>query len=103
MPEIPEEALHAAASAIELVSRAATTVTDGEMVRARAAVEASAPIVAEHIAQRLAAMVDNYPPDIFPPDGTSTDAIAAKAMLHAYTLAARIAREMYPPTREQQP
>jgi hypothetical protein len=50
--------------------------------------------VAEEIAQALEDYVKHYPEDIFPPDGTSVDCIAAKAMRHAYPNAARIARDI---------
>ena len=50
--------------------------------------------VAEEIAQALEAMLLYYPEDIFPPDSTTPDAIAAKAMRHAYPYAARVAREI---------
>jgi hypothetical protein len=42
-------------------------------------------------AAELMAYADNYPPDVFVPGGTSTDAVAGNAMRHAYLNAARIA------------
>ena len=56
----------------------------------------SLPHIAERIARRLAAMVDNYPVEVFTPGGTTPDAIGAAAMRHAYAMAARIAREAFP-------
>jgi hypothetical protein len=60
------------------------------------AATAVAPLVAEHIARQQAAMVERYPEDVFTPDGTTPDAIGAKAMRHSYALAARMAREAFP-------
>jgi hypothetical protein len=47
----------------------------------------------EQIAAAVEAIADNYPEDVFPPDSTTVDAIAAKAMRHAYRNAARTIRE----------
>jgi hypothetical protein len=38
--------------------------------------------------KRVRAMLAHYPEDVFPPDGTTTDAISARAMRHAYKTAA---------------
>jgi hypothetical protein len=47
----------------------------------------------EQIAAAVEAIADNYPEDVFPPDGTSRDAIGGTAMRHAYRNAARFIRE----------
>lgn len=46
----------------------------------------------EQIAAEIEAMTAHYPVDIFPEDSWSPDAVGARAMRHAYRLAARIAR-----------
>ena len=48
----------------------------------------------EQIAAHVEAIAENYPEDVFPPDGTSRDAISGTAMRHAYRNAARSIREM---------
>ena len=48
----------------------------------------------EQIATAVEALADNYPEDVFPPDGTSRDAIGGTAMRHAYRNAARVIREL---------
>jgi hypothetical protein len=50
----------------------------------------------EIIAAHVEAIADNYPEDVFPPDGTSRDAIGGTAMRHAYRNAARSIREDWP-------
>ena len=58
-----------------------------------AAARAVAAAEREACAQHLEALAANYPPDIFPPNGTSRDAIGGSAMRHALTNAARSLRE----------
>jgi hypothetical protein len=88
MPEIPEEALHAAEAAIvrELASGDPFLMRPGADYRlAVAVVEAVAPILAEHIAARIA--------DACPYAGEQPGHPCD------YEDAARIARETFPPTR----
>lgn len=47
----------------------------------------------ERCAQRLDDYAGNYPEDVFPPDGTSPDAIGGTAMRHAYRNAAALLRQ----------
>ena len=47
----------------------------------------------ERIAIQIEAYAANYPEDVFPPGGTSRDAIGGTAMRHAYRNAARMIRE----------
>ena len=58
---------------------------------------AIAEVVTAAVRGRLAARMDdlagNYPEDVFPPDGTSRDAIGGTAMRYAYRNAAREIRE----------
>lgn len=90
MAEIPEEAVHAAAAAIvrELASGDPFLMRPGADDRlAVAVVEAVAPILAAHIARRIKAQQ---------PAGNTR-----LTWRSGRDRAARVARETYPPTREQ--
>jgi hypothetical protein len=106
---IPDGVIAAAQTAFDAVAikQGAVDDVDGQYQDCmRAALEAALPHLrgrigyelgrketAEAIAAELDAYADNYPTDIFPADSTTSDAIAAKAMRHAYPNAARIARD----------
>jgi hypothetical protein len=66
-----------------------------ELVRLCAVVDAVWPLAVaatrRQVAADLRAYAENYPPDVFRPDGDSRDAIGGSAMRHAYLNAARIA------------
>ena len=65
--------------------------------RARAMLEAAAPLIAAAERARLAARMDDlaayYPESVWPPDSDVRDSIGATAMRHAYRNAAREIRE----------
>lgn len=84
MAEIPEDALHAAARALE---RQIETGADADILLARVALEAAAPILAAHIARRIRAQQ---------PAGNTR-----LTWRSGRDRAAKVARETYPPTREQ--
>jgi hypothetical protein len=57
-----------------------------------------AAVMLRAVEKRLRAMLANYPEDVFPPDGTTRDAISARAMRHAYTVGADMLAEGLPDT-----
>lgn len=59
--------------------------------RFRAAIDFAVRAGREQVAAELTASAEHYPPDVFPPDSTSRDAISGTAMRIAYTTAASIA------------
>jgi hypothetical protein len=66
----------------------------GLVAALRPHIDAEKQATGESLAQDFEDRRDFYDPTVFSPDGTSPDAIVAKAMRHAYTQAAQMAREM---------